>query len=70
MNNMSDKSKLDSKVETCDTPYSMRACRRYDVVVLITTAQRHPTKPGLRLCIDLNSAQSVSDVCDGENLWQ
>ena len=68
MNNMSDESKLDSKVETCDT--LMRARSRYDVVVVITTTQRHPTKPGLRLCIDLNPAQSVSDVCDGENLWQ
>ena len=70
MNNMSDESKLDSKVETCDTPYLMRARSRYDVVVVITTTQRHPTKLGLRLCIDLNPAQSVSDVRDGENLWQ
>ena len=66
MNNMSDESKLGSKVETC----RRRVHRRYDVVVVITTAQRHPTKPGLRLCIDLNPAQSASDVCDGENLWQ
>ena len=35
-----------------------------------TTAQLHSTKPQLRFCTDLNPACSMSEIHDGEDLWQ
>ena len=40
------------------------------VVVVITTAQLHPTNPELRFCADSNPARGVSEICNGEDLWQ
>ena len=39
-------------------------------VVIITTAQLHPTKPELRFCAGSNPARGVSEIPDGEDLWQ
>ena len=39
-------------------------------VVVITTAQLHWTKPEFRFCAGLNPARGVSEICDGEDLWQ
>ena len=39
-------------------------------VVVITTAQLHSTKPELRLCAGSNPAHGVSEIRDGEDLWQ
>ena len=39
-------------------------------VVVITTAQLHSTKPELRFCTGSNSARGVSEICNGEDLWQ
>ena len=39
-------------------------------VVVITTAQLHSAKPELRFCTGSNSARGVSEICDGEDLWQ
>ena len=39
-------------------------------VVVITTTQLHSTKPELRLCTDSNPARGVTEIRDGENLWQ
>ena len=39
-------------------------------VVVITTAQLHSTKPELRFCADSNPARGVSEIRDGEDLWQ
>ena len=39
-------------------------------VVVITTAQLHPSKPGLRFRTDSNSTRGVSEICDGEDLCQ
>ena len=39
-------------------------------VVVITTAQRHPTKPELRFCAGSNHARGLSEIRDGEDLWQ
>ena len=39
-------------------------------VVVITTAQLHSTKPELRLCAGSNPARGVSEIRDGEDLWQ
>ena len=52
-------SNLGSKTESCESLYLMKAHRRYDVVV-ITTRRRHPIKPGLRLCTNLNPAHGGS----------
>ena len=41
-------------------------CRRG--VVIITTIQL--LKPEFRLCAGSNLASGVSEICDGENLWQ
>ena len=43
--------------------------RRRDVVV-ITTAQLHSTKSELRFCAGSNPARGVSEISDGEDLWQ
>ena len=37
-------------------------------VVVITTAQLHPTKPELRFCAGSNPAHGVSEIRDGEDL--
>ena len=39
-------------------------------VVVITTAQLRSPKPELRFCAGSNPARGVSEVCDGEDLWQ
>ena len=39
-------------------------------VVVITSAQLHWTKSELRFCAGLNSSRGVSEICDGEDLWQ
>ena len=47
--------------------YSQNWCHG---VVVITTAQLHSTKPELRFCTGSNPAWSVSEIHDGEDLWQ
>ena len=39
-------------------------------VVVITTAQYHSTKSELRLCAGLNSARGLTEIRNGEDLWQ
>ena len=39
-------------------------------VVVITTAQLHSTKPALSICAGSNPASSVSEIRNGEDLWQ
>ena len=39
-------------------------------VVVITTTQLHSTKSELRFYTGSNPARRVSEICDGENLWQ
>ena len=39
-------------------------------VVVITTAQLHSTKPELRFCTGSNPVYSVSEICNGEDLWK
>ena len=39
-------------------------------VAVVTMAQLHSTKPELRFCAGSNSAHYMSEICDGENLWQ
>ena len=39
-------------------------------VVVITTAQLHSTNPELKFCADSNPARGVSEIRDGEDLWQ
>ena len=39
-------------------------------VVVITAAQLHSTKSELRFCAGSNPARDVSEICDGEDLWQ
>ena len=39
-------------------------------VVVITTAQLHSTKPELWFCACSNPARGVSEIRDGEDLWQ
>ena len=41
---------------------------KYHSVVVITTAQLHPSKPKLRICAGPNPARGVSEICDSENL--
>ena len=36
--------------------------------VVVTTAQLHSTKPGLRFCAGSNPARGVSEIRDGEHL--
>ena len=38
--------------------------------MVITTAQFHSTKPELRFCAGSNPAGGVSEIRDGEDLWQ
>ena len=37
---------------------------------VITTTQLHSTKPELRFCVGSNPACGVSEIHDGEDLWQ
>ena len=39
-------------------------------VVVITIAQVYSTKPELRFCTGPNSARGMSEIHDGEDLWQ
>ena len=39
-------------------------------VVFITTAQLHSTKPEVRFCTDTNPASDVSEIRDGDDIWQ
>ena len=39
-------------------------------VVVITTAQLHSSKSELRFCAGSNPARCVSEIRDGEDLWQ
>ena len=39
-------------------------------VVVIATAQLHSTKPELRFCAGSSPARGVSEIRDGEDLWQ
>ena len=41
-----------------------------NIIIHISTAQLHSTKPELRFYTDLNSARGVSEIHDGEDLWQ
>ena len=43
--------------------------RRHGVVD-ITTAQLHGTKPELRLCAGSNPTRGLSEIRDGDDLWQ
>ena len=38
--------------------------------VVITTAQLHSTKPELSFCTGSNPAHGMSEIWDGEDLWQ
>ena len=38
--------------------------------VVITTAQLYSTKPELRFCAGSNPSRGLSEIRDGENLWQ
>ena len=38
--------------------------------VVIATTQLHSTKPELMFCAGSNPARGVSEIRDGENLWQ
>ena len=39
-------------------------------VVIITTAQIHSTKLQLKFCAGSNPARGLSEIRDGEDLWQ
>ena len=39
-------------------------------VIVTTTAQLHSTNPELRFCAGSNSGRGMSEIRDGENLWQ
>ena len=39
-------------------------------VVVMTTAKLHSSKPELRFCAGSNPARDVSEIRDGEDLWQ
>ena len=39
-------------------------------LVVIATAQLHSTKPELRFCAGSSPARGVSEIRDGEDLWQ
>ena len=39
-------------------------------VVVITTAQIHSTKLELKFCAGSNPARGLSEIRDGEDLWQ
>ena len=39
-------------------------------LVVITTAQLHSTKPKLRFCAGSNPARCMSEIRNGEELWQ
>ena len=39
-------------------------------MILKASAKLHLTKPELRFCAGSNPARCVSEICDGEDLWQ
>ena len=43
---------------------------RLDFIIHLTTAQLHSINSELRFCAGSSPARGVSDICDGENLWQ
>ena len=43
---------------------------KIEKIVVITTAQLHWTKPELRFYAGSNLAHNLSEICDGEDLWQ
>ena len=45
-------------------------CKNLRENLVITTAQLPSTKPELRFCSVSNPARGVSEICDGENLWE
>ena len=45
-------------------------CNRHHGLVVITTAQLHSIKPKIRFCVGSNPACGVSQICNGEDLWQ
>ena len=45
-------------------------CDKLTCVVVITTVQLHSTKPELRFCAGSNPARGVSEIRDGEDIWQ
>ena len=51
----------------CKIELYLERCR---VVMVMTTAQLHSTKPELRLCASSNPAPVVSEIREGEDLWQ
>ena len=50
--------------------YQLCFCFYQPKVVVITTAQFHPTKTELRFCIGSSPAWDLSKIQDGEDLWQ
>ena len=78
-NNKREKSKQETRVKKL-SPHFLTACFKQKVitwhhqwnhsVVVITIAQLHSTKPELRFCAGSNPARSVSEIRDGEDLWQ
>ena len=58
----------------CQHPFHYLVLRETNLmargVVVITTAQLHSTKPELRFCTGLFLARGVSEIRDGEDLWQ
>ena len=61
-------------VKICCLPPSSFFCSSFTLwrrgVVVITTAQLHSTKPELKFCAGSNSARSVSEIRNGEDLWE
>ena len=49
----------------------LRSCYlEIPIVVVLTTAQFHLIKPGLSFCIDSNPTSVMSEIRNGENIWQ
>ena len=44
--------------------------RHHRGVLIVIIAQLHSTKPELTFCAGLNPARDMSEISDGENLWQ
>ena len=58
-----------------NAPFFIKYTRKKEKVtknikVVITTAQLHSTKPGLRFCAGSNPARGVFEIHNGEDLWQ
>ena len=52
------------------SPRGVQTSKFWDSVVVITTGQLHWTNPERRFCGSSNSASGVSEIHDGEDLWQ